>query len=72
MNTLTAAARTVCRAYYQNREPSPGEWSDLADALAAHDRRRFQHERTNYRIQAEARIAHLDRGRTRVLAQLGR
>ena len=47
MNTLTAAARTVCRAYYQNREPSPGEWSDLAEALAAHDRRRFQHERTD-------------------------
>lgn len=72
MNTLTVAARAVCRAHYQDREPSPAEWSDLAEALAAHDRRLRHRERTYHRLSSEASLSHPDGSRARCFGRAGR
>lgn len=72
MNVLTVAARAVCRAHYQNREPSPSEWSRLAEALATKDRRVRHRERTYHRLQAEAGITHAHGSRAGGLGELGR
>ena len=72
MNALTVAARAVCRAYHLDREPLPSEWSDLAEALAAHDRRRSIRERTYQHLQAQAGISHPHGSRARSLGGSGR
>lgn len=72
MNALTVAARAVCRAYHLDREPLPSEWGDLAEALAAHDRRRSTRERTYHRLQAQAGLSHPHGSRTRGIGGAGR
>lgn len=72
MNVLTVAARAVCRAHYQDREPSPSEWSRLAEALAIHDRRVRHRERAYYRLPAEAGLTHPDGSRAGSLGGSGR
>lgn len=72
MNALTVAVRVVCRAHYQDREPSPAEWSNLAEALAAHDRRIRHRERANHRLPAEEGIPHPDGSRAGSSGRAGR
>ena len=72
MNALTVAARAVCRAYHLDREPLPSEGSDLAEALAAHDRRSSIRERTYQHLQSQAGIAHPHGSRAPTIRRPGR